>query len=165
MLGWITIGLLLTIEDSIKTADMQTRQNIREFKAKPVIQAFYQWLLEKRSTLPSGTGIIKAIDYNLRRWQALTHYLSDPHTPIDNNWAGNQIRPIALDRKNGLFVGGLRSGQRAAAIMSLLQSAKINGLDSYAYLKDAIENLPTHPYSKIEELLPHRWQPANTITV
>lgn len=158
-------AVLYEIEDSIKTADMQTRQNIRESKAKPIMQGFYQWLLEKRAMLPSGTGIIKAIDYSLRRWQTLTHYLSDPRTPIDNNWAENQIRPIALGRKNWLFAGSLRSGQRAAAIMSLLQSAKINGLDPYAYLKDVMEKLPTHPYSKIEELLPHRWQPANTITV
>ncbi len=158
-------AVLYGIEDSIKAACMQTRLEVRQAKAKPLMLAFYQWLMDKRGMVPSGSGIMKAIDYSLRRWQALTQYLNNPHTPIDNNWVENQIRPIALGRKNWLFAGSLRSGQRAAAIMSLLQSAKINGLDPYAYLKDVMEKLPTHPYSKIEELLPHRWQPENTVTV
>lgn len=80
--------------------------------------------------------------------------------PIDNNWIENQIRPIALGRKNWLFAGSLRAGQRAAAIMSLIQSARLNGHEPFAYLKDVLERLPTQPYSRIGELLPHRWQPS-----
>jgi hypothetical protein len=77
--------------------------------------------------------------------------------PISNNWVENQIRPIALGRSNWLFAGSLRAGKRAAAIMSLLHSARINGHEPYAYLKDVLERLPTHPASRIDELLPHRW--------
>ena len=80
--------------------------------------------------------------------------------PIDNNHLENQIRPWALGRKNWLFAGSLRSGQRAAALMSLIQSAKLNGHDVYAYLKDVLTRLPTQRASEIGELLPHRWQPA-----
>ena len=80
--------------------------------------------------------------------------------PIDNNWVENQIWPIALGRKNWLFAGSLRAGQRAAAIMSLVQSAKLNGHDPFAYLKDVLTRLPTHKASSIEELLPHRWKRA-----
>jgi hypothetical protein len=69
----------------------------------------------------------------------------------------NQIRPWALGRSNLLFTGSLRSGQRAAAFMSLIQSAKMNGYDPYAYLKDVLERLPTHRASAIDELLPHDW--------
>ena len=73
---------------------------------------------------------------------------------------GPKYAPIALGRANWLFAGSLRAGKRAAAIMSLLHSARINGHEPYAYLKDVLERLPTHPASRIEELLPHRWSPA-----
>jgi transposase len=75
-----------------------------------------------------------------------------------NNWIENRIRPVALGRSNWLFAGSLRAGQRAAVIMSLIQSAKLNGHDPYRYLKDVLERLPTQAASRIEELLPHRWQ-------
>ena len=108
--------------------------------------------------VPNGSATAKAIDYSLKRWTALIHYLRDGQVPIDNNWIENRIRPIALGRKNWLFAGSLRAGKRAAAIMSLIQSAKLNGHDPFTYLKDVLSRLPTQPYSKITELLPHRWQ-------
>ncbi len=84
-----------------------------------------------------------------------------PCYPIDNNWVENRIRPVALGRSNWLFAGSLRAGKRAAAVMSLIQSAKLNGLEPWAYLKDVLTRLPTQPASRIAELLPHRWaQPA-----
>lgn len=79
---------------------------------------------------------------------------------MDNNWIENQLRPIAVGRNNWLFVGHLRAGQRAAAVMSLVQSAKLNGHDPVAYLKDVLMRLPTHKASRTEELLPHRWKQA-----
>jgi hypothetical protein len=115
-----------------------------------------------RQKVPDGTGIARALDYSLKRWAALTRYLGDGRLPIDNNWVENQIRPIALGRKNWLFAGSLRAGRRAAAVMSLIQSVKMNGHDPHAYLKDVLARLPTHPNNRIEELLPHRWQPENT---
>lgn len=90
---------------------------------------------------------------------ALTRYLDDGRLPIDNNWVENRIRPIALGRQNWLFAGSLRAGKRAAAVMSLVHSAKINGLDPYAYLRDVLERLPTLAAGRLGELLPHRWQP------
>lgn len=80
--------------------------------------------------------------------------------PCDNNWVENKIRPIAIGRSNWLFAGSLRAGKRAAAIMSLVHSAKMNGHDPYAYLKDVLTRLPTHKARDITELLPHRWLPA-----
>ena len=80
------------------------------------------------------------------------------YVPIDNNWVENQIRPWALGRSNWLFAGSLRSGKRAAAIMSLIQTAKMNGLEPYAYLKDVLNRLPTHQNNRLDELLPHNWQ-------
>lgn len=72
----------------------------------------------------------------------------------------NRIRPVAIGRSNWLFAGSLRAGKRAAVVMSLIQSAKLNGLDPYIYLKDVLERLSTQPAGRIEELLPHIWQPT-----
>ncbi|EXW85748.1 transposase IS66 family protein, partial [Acinetobacter baumannii 44327_7] len=93
--------------------------------------------------MPSSSPTARAINYSLKRWTALSRYLDDGNLPIDNNWIENQMRPWALGRKNWLFAGSLRSGQRAANIMTLIQSAKLNGLDPYAYLSDVLKRLPT----------------------
>lgn len=109
----------------------------------PVMDALHAWMGAQRDILHNGSAIGKALDYSLKRWRALSRYLDDGAVPIDNNWCENQIRPWALGRKNWLFAGPLRSGQSAAAIVSLIQSARINGHDPYAYLKDVLTRLPT----------------------
>ena len=116
-------------------------------------------MIAQRDLVPEGSAISRALDYSLKRWAALSRYLDDGVVPIDNNWAENQIRPWALGRKNWLFAGSLRSGKRTAAIMSLIQSARLNGHDPYAYLKDVLIRLPTQHASEITELLPHKWVP------
>jgi transposase len=151
--------LLYDVERDAKALSAADRQKIRQEKAKPVADALHQWLLLQRSKVPNGSATAKALDYSLKRWVALTHYLEDSQVPIDNNWCENQIRPAALGRNNWLFAGSLRAGQRAAAVMSLIQSAKINGHDPYAYMKDVLTRLPTQRNSQIEDLLPHRWTP------
>ena len=117
-------------------------------------------MLAQRSQVAHGGATARALDYSLKRWQALTRFIDDGRLPIDNNWIENQIRPIAIGRKNWLFAGSLLAGQRAAAIMSLIQSAKLNGHDPHAYLRDVLQRLPTHKVSQIGELLPQRWVPA-----
>jgi transposase len=149
---------LYDVEREVAQLNVQERSRIREREARPIADALKVWLIEHRSKLPDGGAMAKAIDYSLRRWTALTHYLSDGEVPADNNWIENRIRPIALGRKNWLFAGSLRAGQRAAAIMSLIESARMNDLDPYAYLKDLLTRLPTHKMKDIGELLPHRWQ-------
>ncbi len=110
--------------------------------------------------MPNGSATTKALDYSLKRWVALTRYLDDGAVPIDNNQVENQIRPWAIGRSNWLFAGSLRSGKRAPAIMSLIQSARMNGHDPYAYLKDVLARLPTHRASEIGQLLPQQWVPV-----
>ena len=89
------------------------------------------------------------------------HYINQDTRSIASQGVENQMRPWALGRKNWLFAGSLRSGQRAANIMTLIQSAKLNGLDPYAYLSDVLKRLPTHKVTQIEELLPHCWKPTS----
>jgi transposase len=138
----------------------EQRKAVRQERSAPIAKTLHQWLLLQRQKVPDGSATAKAIDYSLRRWTALTRFIDDGNLPIDNNWCENQIRPIALGRANWLFAGSLRAGKRAAAIMSLIHSARINGHDAYAYLKDILERLPTQPASRIADLLPHRWQSA-----
>ncbi|RMM02895.1 Transposase, IS66 family [Pseudomonas amygdali pv. eriobotryae] len=116
-------------------------------------------MLAQRALVPEGSATARALDYNLKRWVALTRYLDDGAVPIDNNPVENTIRPWALGRSNWLFAGSLRSGKRAAAIMSLIQSARLNGHDPYAFLKDVFTRLPTQRASEVDQLLPHNWQP------
>ena len=149
---------LYIIERELTELEHDDRRRLRQEQAKPVLDEFESWLKGRRQQVPNGSATAKAIDYSLRRWAALVQYLHDGQVPIDNNWIENRIRPIATGRKNWLFAGSLRAGQRAAAIMSLIQSAKLNGHDPFAYLKDVLARLPTHPFSKITELPPHRWQ-------
>jgi transposase len=150
--------LLFKIEAKLGQLPPDERRRIRKRKSRRVAALLYKWLLLQRQQVPPGSATIKAIDYSLKRWAALTRYIEDGDVPISNNWVENQIRPIALGRGNWLFAGSLRAGKRAAAIMSLVHSARINGHDPYAYLKDVLERLPTHPASRIDDLLPHRWQ-------
>jgi len=117
-------------------------------------------MLAQRDLVPNGSATAKALDYSLKRWVALTRYLDDGAVPIDNNQVENQIRPWALGRSNWMYAGSLRSGKRAAAIMSLIQSARMNRHDPYVYLKDVLTRLPTQRASQIDQLLPHRWQPV-----
>ena len=152
------IGQLYELERQVQNMPADERLRIRQQQSKPVIDKLKHWLTEHRAKVPEGSATAKAIDYSLRRWQALTVFVDNAQVPIDNNWVENQMRPIALGRKNWLFAGSLRAGQRAAAVMSLIQSAKLNGHDPHAYLKDVMDKLPTWPNSRIEELLPHRWQ-------
>jgi transposase len=153
------IQLLYEIEREVRELEPDLRRLIRQEKAVPVIDALHAWMIAQRQIVHDGSAIARALDYSLKRWAALSRYLDDGAVSIDNNWCENQIRPWALGRKNWLFAGSLRSGKRAAAIMSLIQSARLNGHDPYAYLKDVVTRLPTQRASEIEELLPHRWQP------
>lgn len=148
------------MEELAKELDAEDRQRLRQLRSKPVADTLHEWLTLQRQRATDGTAIAKAIDYSLGRWEALMRFLDDGNLPIDNNWLENRIRPIALGRANWQFAGSLRAGKRAAAVMSLIQSAKLNGLNPYRYLKDVLERLPTQPNSRIEELLPHRWQPS-----
>ncbi len=154
------IARLYKVERVIQDMDVQQRLHHRKEYAKPILDELHHWLISHRQKVLEGTAIAKVIDYSLNRWSALTRYCEDGAVPIDNNWAENQIRPWALGRKNWLFAGSLRSGQRAAAVMSLIQSAKINDIEPYAYLKDVLDRLPTTKASQIDELLPYNWKLA-----
>ena len=146
------------IEREVQALPAPERLQVRQQHSRPILDALHEWMVLQRQQVAGNSATAKALDYSLKRWTALTRFVDDPQLPADNNWIENRIRPIALGRSNWLFAGSLRAGQRAAAVMSLIQSARMNGHDPYAYLKDVLTRLPMHKASRIEELLPHRWQ-------
>jgi transposase len=157
------IARIYEIEREVKELPADERRRIRQARSKPLLDALRQWMILNRQKITDGSATAKALDYSLRRWEALTRFVADGQLPVDNNHIENQIRPIAIGRNNWLFAGSLRAGKRGAAVMSLIQSAKLNGHDPYAYLKDVLARLPTQRNSMIGELLPHRWQaPASS---
>ena len=154
------IAWLYKIEADAKALTCDERLRMRKERSQPLWEEMQAWLKLERTRVPDGSAIAKAIDYSLNHCVGLGRYLLDGDVPIDNNYVENRIRPWALGRKNWLFIGSQLAGERAAVVMSLLQSAKLNGHEPWAYLKDILTRMPTQLNSRIEELLPHRWQPA-----
>jgi len=153
------IAALYAIEARGRNLTVAERARLRQAEALPLLRSMHDWLLATRVAVANGGGTAKAMDYSLKRWVALSRYATSGHLPIDNNPVENTIRPIAIGKKNWLFVGSARAGERAAAIQSLLATAKLNGFDPAAWLRDTLEKLPTCPNSNINSLLP--LQPAN----
>ncbi len=153
------IAALYVIEAQGRDMNADERTQLRQEYAQPQLQAMHDWLLKTRVNVANGGGTAKAIDYSLKRWAALSRYATTGNLPIDNNPVENVIRPIALGRKNWLFTGSEQAGKRAAAIQSLLGTAKLNGLDPAAWLRDTLQRLPTCLNSNIDSLLPLRSDP------
>jgi transposase len=148
------IAVLYRIEAAAKTMSADERHAHRQQHSVPALQSFKSWLEALRPQVTGNSGTARAIDYTLRRWPALTRYTQDGRYPIDNNAIENAIRPIALGRKNWLFAGSETAGRRAAAIMSLLATAKAHGLEPQAWLTDVLTRLPTTLDRDIDTLLP-----------
>lgn len=153
------IAKLYEVEREVRELAPEARRLWRQQHAKPVTQALHGWLSEQRAKLAKADVTAKAIDYALSNWPGLTRYLDDGQVPIDNNAAENAVRPLAVGRKNWLFVGSQQAGERAAVVLSLIESAKLNGHDPWAYLKDVFERLPTLKQRDLAQLLPHHWRP------
>ena len=148
------IAMLYAIELQASTTGPIERLRLRQEKAKPLLMAWHGWLIHTRKTVADGSGTAKALDHTLKRWPALIRYVECGSLPIDNNPVENAIRPIAIGKKNWLFAGSERAGRRAAAIQSLLATAKLNSLDPLRWLTDTLEKLPTCPNHQIDSLLP-----------
>lgn len=153
------IAKLYRVEQQAREMTAPDRLRLRQQHAQPLWDELYLWLRLERTRVAEGSGIAAAIDYSLRRWTALGHFLHDGAVSIDNNHVENLMRPWAMGRKAWLFCGSELAGQRAAMVMSLVQSAKLNGHDPLAYLRDVLDRLLEHPNHRIGELLPHRWTP------
>ena len=148
------IAALYAIEAEIRGSTPEIRKTIRQARARPLLDSMRTWLETTLAKLSRKSDTAAAIRYALSRWSALTRYVDSGQLEIDNNAAERALRVVALGRKNFLFAGSDAGGERAAAIYSLLGSAKLNGLDPEIYLHHVLERIADHPISKIHELLP-----------
>ena len=154
------IGTLYAVEEQIRGKPPEERRTVRQAQSKPLLDSLRQWLETSLSKLSRKSDTTAAIRYALSRWDALARYIEDGHIEIDNNAAERSLRGVALGRKNYLFAGSDAGGERAAAIYSLIGSAKLNGLDPEAYLREVMTRIADHPTNRIKELQPRNINPT-----
>jgi hypothetical protein len=148
------IGALYDIEREIRGKPADLRCQVRQARARPPVEELHRWLNKTLTQLSRKSDTAAAVRYALSRWRALTRYLDDGRIEMDNSAAERALRVVALGRKNFLFCGSDAGGDRAAAIYSLLGTAKLNGLDPELYLRRVFEQIADHPINRIQELLP-----------
>jgi transposase len=155
------IDVLFAIEREINGMPPQERLRVRQERSRPLIIELHAWLREQRARLSRNNDTIKAINYCLNRWDAFTRFLDDGRLCMSNNAAERELRAVALGRKNWTFAGSDDGGRRAAAIYTLIATAKLNDIDPQAWLADVLARLPDHPAKRIHELLPWNWHRQN----
>ena len=148
------IASLYGIEKDIRGIDVEKRQLVRQARAGPILEKLKQRLITVKAQIPKKLPLAQAIYYALVRWEAMVRYIKDGRIEIDNNAIERQIRPIAVGRKNYLFAGSDAGGDRAAMMYSLINTAKLNGLDPEAYLTKVLTVIAEHPVNRVDELLP-----------
>jgi len=151
------IAALYGVEDAARRQPAGERRRIRQVRAGPLLADLKSWLEATVARLSRKSELATAIRYALNRWIQLTRYRDDGRLEIDNNAAERAIRTVAVGRKNWLFAGSHEGGLRAAALYSLIETAKLNGVDPEAYLRDLLARIATHPARRLDELLPWNW--------
>ena len=159
------IDALFEIERPINGKSADERRVVRQALSKPLVEELRLYLTEQRAKLSRGHDLAKAIDYILKRWTAFTLFLDDGRVCLSNNAAERALRGIALGRKSWLFCGSDRGGRRAAAMYSLIVTAKMNGVDPQAWLADVLARIATHPAHRLDELLPWNWTQSESAVV
>jgi hypothetical protein len=152
------IDAIFAIEREINGHSAAERLAVRRARIAPLVAELETWMKTERARLSRHAETAKAIDYMLKRWPAFTRFLDDGRICLSNNAAERALRGIALGRKSWLFAGSDRGGQRAAAIYSLIVTAKLNDVDPQAWLADVLARIAGHPAHRIDELLPWNWR-------
>jgi hypothetical protein len=155
------IAGLYAIEKQIRGQSLDQRRDARQAKSRPIIDALQPWLREKLALVSQKSKLAEAIRYALVRWDGLTRFIDDGRIEIDSNTVERLIKPIALNRKNALFAGSDGGGEHWAIVASLVETAKLSGIDPIAYLTDLLAKIVNgHPNSQIDDLLPWTYAPT-----
>ena len=157
------IDALFAIERSINGKSAEERLATRRRLSRPLVDDLHAFMSAQLARLARGHDLVKAINYILKRWPAFTLFLEDGRVCLSNNAAERGLRGIALGRKSWLFCGSDRGGQRAAAMYSLIVTAKMNGVDPQAWLTDVLSRIAAHPAHRLDELLPWNWKPRASV--
>ena len=156
---------LYAVENEIRGRSPDERKAVRQTRSVPLIGGLNEWMQRTLSKVSRKSDIAGAIRYALGRWPALLRYCNDGLLEIDNNAAERALRAVAIGRKNYLFAGSDSGGERAAAMYSLIGSAKLNGLDPEAYLRAVLTCIADHPINRVDELLPWNMLATNLVAV
>lgn len=156
------LDALFDIERAINGKSAAERLAVRQELSAPLIAELHSWLTAQAAKLSRNHDLAKAINYMLRRWDAFTRFLDDGRICLTNNAAERALRCVPLGRKAWLFCGSDRGGLRAAVIYTLIQTAKLNDVDPQAWLADVLARIADHPISRLDELLPWKWQLQRT---
>lgn len=151
------IDAIFAIERDINGLSAAQRHAIRQIRVAPLVTALEQWMRSERTKLSRHADVAKAMDYMLKRWAAFTRFVADGRICLTNNAAERALRAIALGRKSWLFAGSDRGGERAAAMYSLIATAKLNDADPRAWLAHVLAQIADHPASRLDELMPWHW--------
>ena len=154
------IDALFAIEREINGKAPAERKAVRQARSKPLIEGFETWLRGERKKLSSKGPLAKAIDYQFNHWSAFTRFLDDGRVCLSNNAAERSIRGIAVGRRNWTFCGSDSGGHRAAVMYTLIETAKLSGVDPKAWLADVLARIADHPAKQIDGLLPWNWKAA-----
>jgi transposase len=157
------IAALYAIEDTIRGKPPDLRRATRQARSKPLVDDLFVWLEQQLGRLPGGNLTAKAIRYALNHRDGLERFLEDGRADIDSNVVERAIRPLVLSRKNALFASGDDGGRRWAALASLIETCKLNGVNPQVYLTDLLTRLVNGwPQSRIDELMPWHWASKNS---
>jgi hypothetical protein len=159
------IDAIFDVERAINGLSANQRQALRQVRAAPLVASLETWMRGERGKLSRHADVAKAMDYMLKRWDVFTRFLNDGRICLTNNAAERALRGIALGRKAWLFAGSDRGGERAAAMYSLIMTAKLNDVDPRAWLADVLARISDHPASRLHELLPWHWAEAKRVAL
>ena len=154
------IDALFDIERTINGLDAAERLRVRQKASAPLVSDLEAFLREERARLSRSAAVAKPIDYMLKRWDRFTGFLKDGRICLTNNAAERALRGFALGRKSWLFAGSERGADRAAAMATLIMTAKLNDVDPPAWLADVLARIAATPQGRLHELLPWNWGTA-----